>query len=55
MATKRCTYGRKKTGGCKKKPGPKRGRSKARRSTKRKCKHGVSKTTSKCLKRPRRK
>jgi hypothetical protein len=52
MATKKCRYGRKKTGGCKKKPGPKKG-TRGRRTKKRRCKHGVSKTTGRCLKRKR--
>ena len=49
MATRRCTRGRKKSGACKRKPGPKRG-SKKRRSRSRsgsrksKCRHGRKKT-----------
>jgi len=54
MATK-CRHGRKKSGGCKRKPGPKRGSSSSRRSKGRRCKYGVNKRTKRCLKRPRRK
>lgn len=53
MATKKCRYGRKQSGGCKRKPGPKRGSTKGRRSKGRRCKYGVNKITKRCLKRPR--
>jgi hypothetical protein len=44
VATKKCRYGRKKSGACKRKPGPKRGSTKGRRSKARRCPKGVVKS-----------
>lgn len=52
MATRKCRYGRKKSGACRRKPGPKRG-SRKRRSRKSKCRHGRKKTGRRgCKKKP---
>ena len=61
MATRKCRYGRKKSGACKRKPGPKRGshnkkrrtRRRSRKSRKSKCRHGRKKTGRRgCKKKP---
>ena len=45
MATRKCRYGRKKSGSCKRKPGPKR-------SSRKRCKRGYRKGTHSCKRRP---
>ena len=57
MATRKCRYGRKKSGACKRKPGPRKGsHNRKMRSRRSKCEHGRKKTGRRgCKSKPGRK